>query len=267
MKSRFYIKEFSKISLLWAVVFLSACTGFEFSPYDTFIPQGLRDSNAKNIQKIKESGLAEDYRFAVISDVHTSYDELDACIKHINGTGNIAFVVITGDLTHLGHKDEYLQLYNLLAGLNMPVLAVIGNHDFFTDGDAVFRQLFGELNYSFVVQRTRYVFFDSNFGAEGDNVQPVWLKDEVSDTTDAGRVLLFAHVAPWSFINPEDSVLRKQYLEVINMPRLACSFWGHEHYSALYETPFMCYTDCLAHRNYALVSVTAQSINITRVEF
>lgn len=253
--------------MLLGVLLMYACTGFEFSPYDTYIPQDLRNSNEKNIQKIKGLALSDNYHFAVISDVHTFYNELDACIKNINARGDIAFVVITGDITDMGLKDEFLQLYNLLTNLNIPVLAVIGNHDYFNDGGVVYRQLFGELNYSFDIQQTKYVFFDSNFGADGDNVHPDWLKDEVSGTAGVSRVLLFAHIAPWSFINPEDSVLKRLYLEAFELPQVACSFFGHEHYFALYEAPFMCYTDCLEHRNYTLVSVTTQDININRIDF
>jgi len=264
---KYGFKTWIKIITLWMVLFLYCCSGFEFSPYDTYIPRDIRNSNEKNIQKIKSLELGNEYHFAVISDVHTSYDELDDCIKNINKQDDIAFVIITGDLTHSGHKDEYLQLYNLLAGFNMPVLAVIGNHDYFNNGGDVFRQLFGSVNYTFNIQNTKYIFFDSNFGADGYNVHPEWLLSIASDTVNTNRALLFAHIAPWSFINPEDSALKNEYLEVFELPLLCCSFFGHEHYFSLYEIPLICYTDCIEHHNYTLVSITAQGININRIYF
>ncbi len=256
------IKTFHNTVILWSLLYLCGCSGFEFSPYDTHIPHEIINTNADNIQKIMELGLDSSYWFAVISDIHTSYDELSDGIRHINNRRDVAFTIITGDLTQTGMKDEYLQLYELLGSLNGPVVAVIGNHDYFNNGADIYDKLFGPRNFSCVVSHTKYIFFDSNFGAEGDNVHPDWLRAEASDTTETNRVLLFAHIAPWSFINPEDSVLKRHYLEVFDLPRLACSFFGHEHYFALYEAPFMCYSDCIAHRNYTLVSVTAQGIQL-----
>lgn len=247
--------------------FLYSCSKFDYSPYETNVADDIKNQTQKNVEKITGLNLGSNYNFAVISDIHTDYDDLTDVIEVINARGDIDFVIITGDLTHMGMKDEFLQLYYQLENLNVPVVTVIGNHDYFFNGADVYRTLMGSLNYSFIIQNTKYVFFDSNFGADGDNVDTGWLHSEVADTVSAAKTLLFAHIGPYSYINPEDSVLKRKYLEALSCPNLTYSFFGHEHKSLQNQNPDMFYVDCIGHRNYTDVSVTGQNIVITRIVF
>lgn len=51
-------------------------------------------------------------------------------IEQVNGLDpRPDLVLLSGDLVDHGHADEYAMLSRLLAGLNVPVLAIPGNHD------------------------------------------------------------------------------------------------------------------------------------------
>lgn len=55
---------------------------------------------------------------------------LAAGIDHVNRHhGDAARVIVTGDLAHRGDAESYARLARLLAGFDMPVSLLIGNHD------------------------------------------------------------------------------------------------------------------------------------------
>lgn len=55
---------------------------------------------------------------------------LEACVAHVNAlTPRPDVMLFTGDMTDAGRVEEYQQLHELLAPLEMPVYMVPGNHD------------------------------------------------------------------------------------------------------------------------------------------
>jgi 3',5'-cyclic-AMP phosphodiesterase len=55
---------------------------------------------------------------------------LDAAIADINAHhGDAAFVVVTGDLTHWGEAEAYANFADAMATLEIPHVAMVGNHD------------------------------------------------------------------------------------------------------------------------------------------
>ena len=57
-------------------------------------------------------------------------ERLTACVEDMmRNHPDAAFVAVTGDLTHDGSTQSYLQLKRLLAGLTLPTHLMIGNHD------------------------------------------------------------------------------------------------------------------------------------------
>lgn len=73
-------------------------------------------------------------------------------INYYKDTYHIKFVIITGDITDSGERSEFMKAYEILEGLTIPYIPVIGNHDIwpYTDdtecygpyGDRYFREVF-----------------------------------------------------------------------------------------------------------------------------
>lgn len=75
-------------------------------------------------------------RVAAVGDVHFGADAAGMFRPHLDGIGDRAdLLLLAGDLTRHGEPDEAAVLADELAGVEVPVLAVLGNHDHHRDRD------------------------------------------------------------------------------------------------------------------------------------
>ena len=111
------------------VAFLFACTLFVFSSYAQWKP----------------------FRFAFLSDTHIgspnggAEEDLRRTVADINQMTDIAFVVITGDITELGTDAEIKLAKEILSELKVPYYIIPGNHDsgWSESGGVTFGKVFG----------------------------------------------------------------------------------------------------------------------------
>ena len=79
------------------------------------------------------SVAGEPFRFAFVSDTHigssTAEADLRATVADINGTPGIAFVVISGDITEYGTREQLQLAKAVLDNLRVPYHIIPGNHD------------------------------------------------------------------------------------------------------------------------------------------
>ena len=72
-------------------------------------------------------------RFAWLSDTHVGSDrgaaDLWASVEDINRQANLAFVLVTGDITEMGLYANLRKAKDILDGLRMPYHIIPGNHD------------------------------------------------------------------------------------------------------------------------------------------
>src|SRR3954452_21078376 len=70
-------------------------------------------------------------RIAAIGDLHFSpqrYDPLRETLSHVRDHADL--LVLAGDLTNYGKPDEMESLLNALVRIRVPIVAVLGNHDY-----------------------------------------------------------------------------------------------------------------------------------------
>lgn len=70
-------------------------------------------------------------RIAATADIHfspQSYDRIREPLSHVRDDADV--LVIAGDLTNYGKPDEMHSLLNALVRLRIPIIAVLGNHDY-----------------------------------------------------------------------------------------------------------------------------------------
>ena len=138
-----------------------SCSTLDIHPYDCDI-KGERDINARNIAKIEEyTNAKKEFTFAFISDTQRWYDETEDVVKSINGKG-VNFVIHGGDLTDFGATYEFLWQRDILEGLQMPWVALIGNHDCLGSGEQAFEAVFGKLNFHFTAGNVLFVCLNTN---------------------------------------------------------------------------------------------------------
>lgn len=105
------------------------------------------------------------FRFAFISDTHigspngNAEEDLRRTVRDINAMDDIAFVVLTGDITELGTNEELLLAKKILDSLDVPWYIIPGNHDtgWSESGGLMFSSVFGDDKFSFEYGGIRFL--------------------------------------------------------------------------------------------------------------
>jgi 3',5'-cyclic-AMP phosphodiesterase len=172
------------------------------------------------------AGKGGGLRFAQISDSHIGFDKaanpdvtatLRAAIAKIKASPEPpAFILHTGDLTHLSKPSEFDTLQQVLSELSLPVFYVPGEHDILDDagnGSNSFLQRFGKHTigggwHSFDQGGVHFIGLVNvmnlkagGLGSLGDE-QLEWLEKDVKRLSSSTPIVVFAHIPLWS-VYPE----------------------------------------------------------------
>jgi outer membrane protein assembly factor BamB/predicted phosphodiesterase len=78
-------------------------------------------------------GQTNSFRFAWLSDTHvgsvTGEEDLRASVRDINSLTGLSFVILSGDVTEYGSREQLRLAKEILDGLKIPCHVVPGNHD------------------------------------------------------------------------------------------------------------------------------------------
>lgn len=244
---------------------LAGCDGlFSYHPYDTRFG-GDTGINARNMERIEAECLDKDtLRIAVMSDSHLWISDTRDIVGDINSrSDSIDFVMHMGDLTDTGTTKEFVWQRDALSALSRPYVALIGNHDFLGTGDDVYAKMYGELDFSFIAGRIKFVCINTN-ATEYDYLAAVpnfdFMEEQwTSDSAKFDRTIICMHARPYSdqFNN---NVAKAFEHYVSNFKGLLCCINGHDHAiqeDDLYGDGLMYYgCDCAQHRSYLLFTIT-----------
>lgn len=269
------MKKRKWLSLILSLTFLTACEeAFHVHPYDVNV-KGEHDINATNIAKI-ESGLAgqDTLRVAFISDTHLWLSDAKDEVADINRRGDIDFVIHCGDMTDTGTMVEFEWTRDILDGLRMPHIALIGNHDFLGTGNQVYSYMYGAMDFSVIASRVKFVCLNTN-ATEYDYMAAVpnfdFMEEEMTrDSSRFDRTVIVMHSPPYSdqFNNNVCKAFRR-YLDFF--PDLLCCIYGHNHdddVGCLYDDDLVFYgIDCAVHRNYRIMTITPDGYEMEQVYY
>ena len=162
-------------------------------------------------------------RFAQISDSHIGFDKpantdvtatLRAAVEKIKSAdAPPAFVLHTGDLTHLSKPTEFDTLQQIMTELAIPVFYVPGEHDILEDDGRGYLQRFGKGTqgagwHSFDINGVHFIGLVNvvNLKAGGlgmlGNEQLAWLENDLKRLKSSTPIVVFAHIPLWS-VYPE----------------------------------------------------------------
>ncbi|MDX5418797.1 MAG: metallophosphoesterase, partial [Hymenobacteraceae bacterium] len=159
---------------------------------------------------------AQSFQFAFVSDTHignpTAQEDLERTIADINANPNLAFVVVTGDITEFGSDEELKLARQIFDTLNKPWYIVPGNHDsnWSESGSNSFRVVFGAETFAFT--HKGYLFMGTGSGPNmrmGPGQIPreniVWLDSVLTHMPDPNMPVVFLNHYP------QDSSLNNWY--------------------------------------------------------
>ena len=162
--------------------------------------------------------------FVQISDTHIGFSKdanpdvaatLAQAIRQVNAMpAPPAFIMHTGDVTHLSRPEEFDHAAQLLSGLKVSELHVVpGEHDVADgDGSAFFARYGGPSKgrgyYSFDHAGVHFValvnvmnFKPGGLASLGDD-QLAWLSDDLDGRSASQPIVLFAHMPMWTIYAP-----------------------------------------------------------------
>lgn len=258
------------IALISITIFLVACDKmFEFSPYEANVNTESKETTKKNLQLIKDIQLDSDtFSFAVVTDNHYHYNNLRTVIDDINKKDDIMFVIFGGDIADQALLKEYEIFYDIMKNSNKPYLTVIGNHDYNSNGEIVYEQMFGDNNYSFEFNHNKFVIFDNVVWESSKNPDFVWLSTQLTDNVLFKQVFVIAHIPP--FTDQFDSEMEQTYKEILQENNVQLSIHGHVHsysFRTVYNDNVNYLTvPWLKKPTYCIIEVQNESFDIELIE-
>jgi len=210
-------RGFLRVSL--AAAGAAAVSGVRFAPH-----------SFQTVSVVDAKEAREPFSFAYISDTHLYKRELNdrfvrSLLRAIDDVNSMDpqpdFVLFGGDLAQLGQREELDLGAQLLLNVKAPVRMMVGEHDWFLDMGARWRELFGPETYSFDHKGVHFVVLQSVNEADFwtrrgmtpmermltvaglDNgvqsrfevgaPQREWLKNDLSRYDDDTPIIVFSH--------------------------------------------------------------------------
>jgi Icc protein len=188
------------------------------------VPQSLLMSAANATERSAQRSNKNQLCFAQISDSHIGFSKpanpdpiatLRDAIAEIKALPiQPAFVLHTGDITHLSKDSEFDDAQQVLSEIGLPIHFVPGEHDTQDEGNGkAYLSRFGQGTqgdgwYSFDVNGVHFIALinvvrlqPGGFGSLGAE-QIAWLKDNVAHLHSSTPIVVFTHMPLWS-IYPE----------------------------------------------------------------
>ncbi len=258
------------VFLFVIVLFVGCDPWFAYSPYEANVSQryqGATDSNLARINDL-DADDRQSFKVALLSDPHYHYTKLDQAITYINNQGDFDFAIVLGDLTENGLKQEFVYFYESMSRLKIPYVTVIGNHDYLSNGEVVYRQMFGAYNYSFVFNNVKFVMFDNNTVESGKDPDMEWFARQLQN--DKG----YDHVVPLAHIPPYDQQMARHHLEYHSLMEkndIDLSIHGHRHEYSLVDV----YGDGIEYitvsspqkRTFTELIITPEDLNVKKIDY
>jgi len=260
--------------IIFIIVFsyFSCSNLFEYSPYETNLDEKYINTTQKNLNKIQSLTRNDSttFQFAVVTDTHYLYSDLADAIKYINRNSTIQFVLYAGDITEYGLKKDFELFYEMNQKLNVPYLTVIGNHDYLSNGKVIYTKMFGDLNYSFNFNKTRFIMFDDIFWESNRTPNFSWLNSSLSKSKELfNNQIVISHIAPFDQF---DSTTENYFQNILSENNVMLSIHGHNHAFSYYPNYYKNGVDYLIapwvrERQYSLITVYSNSYSIEIVSY
>jgi 3',5'-cyclic AMP phosphodiesterase CpdA len=165
---------------------------------------------------------AGNFSFVQISDSHIGFGKepnkdvvgtLQIAVDKINALPQPpAFILHTGDLTHLAKPEEFDTVAEILKGVKAKVLYVPGEHDFDSEDNKLYLERFGKGTsgsgwYSFNYHGVHFVGLVNVANAKSGSMaglgqigkeQLQWVSKDLAGLSTSTPIVVFAHVPLWA---------------------------------------------------------------------
>lgn len=256
------MKTLVNIGLVFFLSFLMRCEKIQFNPNEIILEDWEKNQTDKNIAKVNTFSERDTITFALFGDSQRYYQDSDNFVADINAKKEVQFVIHTGDISDFGLPEEFHWMNKIYRSLTVPLFTVIGNHDMVANGKEMYKQTFGEFDYSFTYSGFKFIFINTNgteFSKDGTVPDISWLDGQLRDTLSYQNALIIAHVPV--FNNDFDKNLIPDFLSTIDdYGKSMVTLNGHHHDfgSGVLEDTNISYINSfsVSKRKYVVVTAT-----------
>ncbi|HET8829382.1 MAG TPA: metallophosphoesterase, partial [Pelobium sp.] len=184
--------------------------------------------------------FAQPFKFAHVTDTHignpTAAEDLRRTVRDINGNPQIAFVIVSGDVTEFGSDAELLLAKQILDSLKAPYYVSPGNHDtnWSESGGNSFIKVFKSGTFTFSYNGYRFIGTGSGpYMRMGPGQIPrediVWLDSVINEVPDRTPIVYVNHY-------PQDSSLNNWFsaIDLLKKGNIQLMLCGHGHQNKKY---------------------------------
>jgi 3',5'-cyclic-AMP phosphodiesterase len=161
---------------------------------------------------------ATGFTFAQVSDSHLGFDKpvntnvsgtFQEALGHVTEMADKpAFLIHTGDITHLSTSEQFDTGAQLLTATKLQIYTVPGEHDILEDNGKSYLNRYGKGTqgdgwYSFNAQGVHFIGLVNVVNLQGNGLgdlgqaQLEWLEKDVRPLSSSTPIVLFAHVPLW----------------------------------------------------------------------
>jgi 3',5'-cyclic-AMP phosphodiesterase len=158
------------------------------------------------------------FTFAQVSDSHLGFDKpvntnvagtFQDALSHITtAAGKPAFLIHTGDITHLSTPEQFDTAAQMLGSTRLQTYTVPGEHDILEDDRKSYLNRYGKGTrgdgwYSFNAQGVHFIGLVNVVNLQGNGLgdlgydQLEWLEKDVKGLSSSTPIVVFAHVPLW----------------------------------------------------------------------
>ena len=258
------------LGFLISIFVLSCEDYFEYSPYAANVIDAYKNVGENNLNVIiADTSIKDEFKFAVIADPHYNYHELNEAIVNINTRNDIDFVIANGDITDHGYLIEYEMFHGQMKKLIVPYLTVIGNHDYRSNGDKIYKQMYGEPNKSFIYNNNLFILFDDIFWESNKIPDFDWLERELIKLAQYENVFVICHIP--SFGEQFTDEFEERYKALMIQHGVDLSIHGHIHRFEYGE----CYNDGIQYlvvgsimdKEYAIITANEYEVEVEQIKY
>ena len=267
------MKNFVGLGFALCFFWMVSCDDlFEYSPYAANVKSSYKNLHINNFNKLYTNTAPKDtIRFAVFADSHYNYNELGKAVEKVNQSPEIDFVIVNGDMADHGYLKEYELFHDKMKELIVPYFTVIGNHDYKSNGESIYQQMYGHPNKFFTYQDNSFILFDNIFWESNKTPNMNWLEAQLkrSNTSNYKNIFVLAHIPPFGeqFTDEYEELYRGLMLEYnVNL-----SVHGHLHRFIFddYYDEEMNYliVESIIDKEYVIITASENEIKVEQVKF
>lgn len=259
---------------LFSCLFLSGCGMIDYHPYDVRI-SGETEVNAHNMERIEANCQGKTtIRFVTMGDSQRWYDETEDFVKAINQRNDIDFVIHGGDMSDFGLTKEFLWQRDIMNGLHVPYVALIGNHDCLGTGAETYKAVFGPTNFSFIAGDVKFVCLNTN-ALEYDYSEPVpdftFMENEITNRREEfEKTVICMHARPYTDVfNDNVAKVFQHYVKQYAGIQFCTAAHTHHHQDDMIFDDGIHYvtSDCMDYRTYLVFTITPEKYEYELVKY